>query len=395
MEKPTFLRKPLAFPLLILLDLVLAAVVLGVFALFYLWLPKEGDQNGILVISKDAYSNESKMADAFASRFGSDSSSAADTAATTIGTSADTSAETTADDSSKPDDDSSDAATTTKPATTTKTPTKTNPATTTETPTQTTPAATTPTGNQNTVTQTANSYLSNDVSVTITKHETGSGSNKITYFVADVYIAKIESFRTAFAQGKYGKNITQLLTGMDADNDAIIAVAGDYYGNSNTGVVIRNGTLYRDTLNSSDVCILFYDGTMKTYSPNDFDVDAAVSAGAYQSWSFGPQLLDENGNVLTKFNTTSYLLQSHPRTAIGYYEPGHYCFVTVDGRNPGYSKGMNLTELAAVMKGLGCKQAYNLDGGKSAVMTFKDAVYNLPDGGGRELSDCLLIKEPD
>jgi glycosyltransferase involved in cell wall biosynthesis len=37
--------------------------------------------------------------------------------------------------------------------------------------------------------------------------------------------------------------------------------------------------------------------------------------------------------------------------------------------------------------------AYNMDGGKSSVMTFADAIVNQPSDGGREVSDSILIKE--
>ena len=83
----------------------------------------------------------------------------------------------------------------------------------------------------------------------------------------------------------------------------------------------------------------------------------------------------------------------NPRAALGYYEPGHYCFVVVDGRRPSYSYGMTFRELAEVFLDLGCDCAYNLDGGGSAVMTLNGEIANLPSGGGRSLSDIILIAE--
>ena len=119
---------------------------------------------------------------------------------------------------------------------------------------------------------------------------------------------------------------------MANDYNAILAMSGDYYGNSDASVVIRNGVLYRDDIIGTDICVLFTDGTMKTYSPDKFNVDEVIAAGAWQAWNFGPSLLDDNGNVPSSFNTTSYLNSENPRAAIGYIEPGHYIFVTVDGR---------------------------------------------------------------
>jgi exopolysaccharide biosynthesis protein len=134
---------------------------------------------------------------------------------------------------------------------------------------------------------------------------------------------------------------------------------------------------------------------MKTFSAQEFDVDQAIKDGAWQAWSFGPGLLDENGKSKTEFTADGHVQDSNPRSAIGYYEPGHYCLVVVDGRQRGYSSGMTLTQLSELFKKLGCKAAYNLDGGKSSVMAFNDALVNQPTQGGREVSDCIIIKETD
>tara|TARA_B100000902_G_scaffold90950_3_gene94582 strand:+ start:7224 stop:8081 length:858 start_codon:yes stop_codon:yes gene_type:complete len=59
----------------------------------------------------------------------------------------------------------------------------------------------------------------------------------------------------------------------------------------------------------------------------------------------------------------------HPRTAIGTDKKKETLWlVVVDGRQKGYSEGMNLHELATVMKNLGCWVATNMDGGGSSVM---------------------------
>ena len=124
-----------------------------------------------------------------------------------------------------------------------------------------------------------------------------------------------------------------------------------------------------------------------------FDVQQVMQDGAYQSWTFGPNLLDENGKALSSFNTWDYIRQTHPRSAIGYYKPGHYCFVVVDGRQSGYSRGMTLPELARVFEDLGCSAAYNLDGGHSTFMTIGDQVVNRPYKPGHQIVDCLYFGE--
>lgn len=236
------------------------------------------------------------------------------------------------------------------------------------------------------VIKTENSYKSKDINVTVTKVQ----KDGVTYFVQDIYIRKIQNLQTGFAKDKYGRGYNENTLEMAKRNQAVCAINGDYYSfHSDTGVVIRNGYLYRSNP-TEDVCVLFYDGRMESFPKENFYGDQVLDDGAYQAWCFGPVLV-KNGKALEEFN--SAVRKANPRSGIGYYEPGHYCFVTVDGRQDGYSKGMTLTEYAKVFEELGCKEAYNLDGGQSAVMTFGDKVANQPYNGGRSCSDIVLIRE--
>lgn len=244
-----------------------------------------------------------------------------------------------------------------------------------------------------TVVSTDHTYSSKNISITVDQYTEGSGQNIITYYVADIYIADIESFQSGFADDTYGIGYTERVLSMDGFLNAVLAMNGDYYGNGGNGVVIRNGEVYRNSTSNLDVCVLYYDGTMKTFSPKEFDVEQVIADGAWQAWSFGPELLDDTGSSKTDFNTDGHVRNTNPRSAIGYYEPGHYCFVVVDGRQNGYSVGLNIIELSKLFEELGCTSAYNMDGGRSSEMTFNDATVNRPCDGGREVSDCILIKE--
>lgn len=68
----------------------------------------------------------------------------------------------------------------------------------------------------------------------------------------------------------------------------------------------------------------------------------------------------------------------HPRTAMGTDEKGKILWlVVVDGRQRRYSEGMNIHELASVMKELGCWTATNMDGGGSSIMGLVDKTGKL------------------
>lgn len=82
----------------------------------------------------------------------------------------------------------------------------------------------------------------------------------------------------------------------------------------------------------------------------------------------------------------------HPRTAVG-YNAEKIILVTVDGRQPGWSIGMTLAELAALMQELGCTDALNLDGGGSTTAWVRGTVVNRPsDGRERLIANGVLLR---
>ncbi len=87
------------------------------------------------------------------------------------------------------------------------------------------------------------------------------------------------------------------------------------------------------------------------------DNDAIIASYPYHAFYFGPSLLDENGNAKEQFNSTVGAL--NPRTAFGYYEPGHYAFISIlgtrsmkdingHGLGNGKSPGMTFSEMSAL-----------------------------------------------
>lgn len=237
------------------------------------------------------------------------------------------------------------------------------------------------------------SHQTDDIRIAVTQQRVGEA----TCYIADVYIRDIRQFLTAFGDGeefKRGSAHSRMPLEIANNNNAILAISGDYCGARAKGVVIRNGNLYRESV-AEDVCILYADGVMETYYRDAFDLEAAIARGAYQAWSFGPKLLD-NGIKPGAYDGASENLLSvigsrDPRAAIGYYAPGHYCLVLVDGRQGDYSRGMTLSQLSELFISLGCVDAYNLDGGQTAAMIFDGTVVNRPYKGGRIVSDIIYF----
>ena len=234
--------------------------------------------------------------------------------------------------------------------------------------------------------KTKTTYKSENLNIKISKVKNEKWD--AVYYVVDIYVADISCFMTCFAQNKYGRGYTAWPLETSEKYNAVITMNGDYYGMRKSGVVIRNGKLYKSSKVTNDVCVLYWDGTMKTFDPRAFNADREMQNGAYQAWNFGPSLLDENGKAKTKFN--SNVLEENPRSVVGYFEPGHYCFVAVDGRSA-ESDGLSMKNLAKLMEELGCKAAYNLDGGRTSMLYAGDTRINNPVEGGRKSSDFLII----
>ena len=205
-------------------------------------------------------------------------------------------------------------------------------------------------------------------------------------YVADVEVTDGTSILSAFANNTYGRNITDTTSDMAEENNAVLAINGDYYGARQSGYVIRNGVVYRSQGSNGEDMVIAKDGSLSFISESDTTTDSLMQKQAWQVLSFGPVLV-ENGEVAVSENDeVGMAMASNPRTAIGTVAKNHYLFVVSDGRTS-ESAGLSLYELANFMKSLGATNVYNLDGGGSSTMVFQGEVVNNPTTNGNKISE--------
>jgi hypothetical protein len=122
--------------------------------------------------------------------------------------------------------------------------------------------------------------------------------------------------------------------------------------------------------------------------PDHFSADQAVEE--FERGKLAP----------TRFNTSIDDVRTRaPRSAAGITPEGHMLFVTVDddrrANTPSEQRrsiGATLSELAGIMKDLGCREALNLDGGGSSTLWMESEVRNiLSDGFARAIPSALLV----
>ena len=205
-------------------------------------------------------------------------------------------------------------------------------------------------------------------------------------YVADVEVTDGTSILSAFANNTYGRNITDTTSDMAEENNAVLAINGDYYGARQSGYVIRNGVVYRNQGSNGEDMVISKDGSLSFISESDTTTDSLIQKQAWQVLSFGPVLVENGQIAVTENDEVGMAMASNPRTAIGTVAKNHYLFVVSDGRTS-ESAGLSLYELANFMKSLGATNVYNLDGGGSSTMVFQGEVVNNPTTNGNKISE--------
>jgi hypothetical protein len=136
----------------------------------------------------------------------------------------------------------------------------------------------------------------------------------------------------------------------------------DYYPRSGdyvhvNGLVISNGVVYPDPLEERPV-LCFIEGRALI---NDRD----CPPGTTQALA-GKEMLVEGGVAVARGRRSP-----QPRTAVATTAEGSTLWlIVVDGRQPGYSEGATMAELAEVALELGADAALNLDGGGSSTLAM-------------------------
>ena len=177
----------------------------------------------------------------------------------------------------------------------------------------------------------------------------------------------------------------------------------DFYG---LGVIgsLNGGTLKRGEFaicsNNSEVDALLAEGvTIRV----QYDWEGEVS-NIQNALNAGTQIL-VNGEAPSNVNSAdgSRMSARHPRTAIGVKEDGTIILMVNDGRQESIGRyGSYGNELAAMMKHYGCVNAFNLDGGGSSIMYYRDGdkfvlANKYSDASERSISNTVVVavKEPE
>lgn len=208
--------------------------------------------------------------------------------------------------------------------------------------------------------------------------------------------------RTGLA-GRYPGKKTQRVGDMATRFNAVLAINGDYFSYHETGIVVRNGKTLRFKPNRSrDTLVIDDKGDFTILSPTTREGFESLDSPVMHAFCFGPGLVID-GQVLEDVNHITLNLGKNKRTqriALCQMGPLDYLILACEGPENKGSKGLTLLQMAQLCKKMGCRNAYNLDGGSSATIALKGKKINALDSHkNRLVGDCIyfatLIPTPE
>lgn len=233
------------------------------------------------------------------------------------------------------------------------------------------------------------SYEDPTIRVTVTQDRAAA----CDYWVADIIIKHASQLRTAPAD-TFESDMKTSGEQMAKRVNAVLAINGDYFCYTGIGYIMRQGTLYMNTLWANrDVLVIDSDGDFHTFPlAKKGSIKSSIKGKKIiNSFFFGP-ILVENGRRVVYLNGEG-MAQKEPRQrmAIAQVGPLHYKCICCATHARG-SMGMTLEQFANLVAKQGVKTAYNLDGGNSCMMMFAGKKINDPDNPDtRDICDIIYF----
>ena len=144
----------------------------------------------------------------------------------------------------------------------------------------------------------------------------------------------------------------------------------NYYPHVGEGVIVRGLSASQGDVTTVGFVPPQHYATL--YLSRDNRASFSAPQGEIYNAISGNMSILHDGQMIP-FEERPYLQNRHPRTAVGLSQDENtLIFIIVDGRQPNYSEGATLPELAQMMIDAGAYHAINLDGGGSSTLVIDD-----------------------
>ena len=219
--------------------------------------------------------------------------------------------------------------------------------------------------------------------------------NGLLWRIAWIEIASPTQLRTSYAGSTIKTKKTGYVSQMAKNQNAIVAMNGDNYSvdKAKHSFIYRNGEMRQAKLNKQkDILIIDELGDFHTFikskGADSFEKDTGLKI--MHAFMFGPALVKEGQELKMDLNYGFNPNGRQPRSAIGQLDTLSYVLVICDNEKGSDSVGATHQEMAKFMAELGCREAYNLDGGNSSIMIYNNSAYNVKKQE-RDITDMIYF----
>jgi len=229
--------------------------------------------------------------------------------------------------------------------------------------------------------------------------ETDRAYDTNIYYVY-VTITDPSQLRTATAAGAKSKK-RKPVTVMAQENNAVLAINGDFYSYHSEGIVYRSGEMVRMNPRSGrDALIIDENGDFNPIALPKGSKHAAMKTAfenfegeIREAFTFGPALIIDG--VVQEFDYRKKTSCGYPtpaqRLAVCQIDALSYLIIATEGPEQEGQAGLNVPQLTELCAAKGVKHAYNLDGGSSVTIVLCGNRINAPETKNRDVGDIIYF----
>lgn len=214
------------------------------------------------------------------------------------------------------------------------------------------------------------------------------------YLVARVKLANASQIRSTMAQSYYSPSTVFART-MAKRVNAVLAINGDFFSSRNgVGYVARQGKVYRTKCNGTyDVLIIDDRGDLHIFKNATNEMINAFEGTPINGYTFGPGLVIDGEKQTGFVDMDNAALKCAQRMCLAQVGELEYLCICSEGPEDPGSVGLNLEQFAELVASFeGVQNAYNLDGGSSTNMVFRNQKINSPNNPkDRPLCDIIYF----
>lgn len=220
-------------------------------------------------------------------------------------------------------------------------------------------------------------------------------NGNVTTF-CEVKISDPSQLRRKLSGDRYGSGVQVFASQLAAEDNAAVAINGDFYAFRANGIRIWQQQLYMVEGWEIDTCFFTKSGDMLFARRGELTSWEAVRAYMAEnevsfSLCFGPVLVENGENVTPWSYPIGEIDELYSRSVIGQIDELHY-LLAVTNVYPASVFAQTATQMADLMVERGCEKAYALDGGQTATMFLNGQLITSPVfGSERVVSDAICF----